>query len=188
MQSTGKRLYIVGLSRQHVTVEVCVVYIEKFDKSASSEFLAEMPPAHGCGHVKCTNRGVYHSTASDTSSVVLCSYFALLYCPGYLWRGSSHMYRAKDVLVTWLFASEALDHLIYSRSNCSCMFLILAVWRSPRSLGKRALMAWFNFDSGCKCLNMGHISDFPLSLLQRVHMAVGYINYYVNFVYFSHKT
>ena len=31
---------------------------------------------------------------------------------------------------------------------------------------------------------MGHISDFPLSLLQRVHMAVGYINYYVNFVYF----
>ena len=77
MQSTGKRLYIVGLSRQHVTVEVCVVYIEKFDKSASSEFLAEMPPAHGCGHVKCTNRGVYHSTASDTSSVVLCSFSAL---------------------------------------------------------------------------------------------------------------
>ena len=32
MQSIGKRLYMVGLSRQHVTVEVHVVHGEKSDK------------------------------------------------------------------------------------------------------------------------------------------------------------
>ena len=47
---------------------------EKFDKLASSEFLAEMPLAHGCGHVKCImyqRSSVSLHCYSDTSSEVL---------------------------------------------------------------------------------------------------------------------
>ena len=61
-----------------------------------------------------------------------------------------------------------LEHLIAwfwtdQRSNCSHEFLIR--WFSQSGaldqLSKRALIAWFNFDPGCKCFYTRHIGDHP---------------------------
>ena len=86
--------------------------------------------------------------------------------------------QSKLSLITWLFPSEALDHLILWRvkgqercqaslvsEKMSWYYNVLVPQSSTSSLDqllKRMLIAWFHFDPSPKCFNRWCVCDQPL--------------------------
>ena len=70
-------------------------------------------------------------------------------------------------LIAWSFSFWGSWSLDFSGSKVKSQphifdLLILATRRPPWSLDRPPLIAWFNFDPGCKRFYAGHISDYPL--------------------------